>query len=102
MALGIWRFCQIVIDGIMNRKLRTVLAILGAVTFFILFLGVFTSLAAAFIGAAIGFCFIWFLAGFLHCFYTKRLYYTQKNLECMNKQISELSNDKSQENEKSR
>jgi ABC-type Fe3+-siderophore transport system permease subunit len=102
MALGIWRFCRIVSDGIMNKRLRTALAALGAVTFFILFLGVFTSLPAAFIGAAIGFCFIWLLAGFLHWFYTKRLYYTQKNLEYMNKRVSELSNDKSQKDEELR
>jgi ABC-type Fe3+-siderophore transport system permease subunit len=81
----------------MNRKLRTALAILGAVTFFILFLGVFTSLAAAFIGAAIGFCFIWLLAGYIHWFYTKRLYYTRKNIEYMNKLASEHDNDKLQE-----
>ena len=102
MALGIWRFCQKVIDGIMNRKLRTALAILGAVVCFIFFLDMFTSLAVAFIGAAIGFCLIWLLAGFLHWFYSKRLYYTQKNLEYMNKRISEPSNDESQEGEKSK
>jgi uncharacterized membrane protein YdbT with pleckstrin-like domain len=97
MALRIWRFCRIVSDGIMNKRLRTALAILGAVTFFILFLGVFTSLPAAFIGAAIGFCSIWLLAGFLHWYNTKRLYYTKKNLEYMNKLASEHDNDKLQE-----
>jgi uncharacterized membrane protein YdbT with pleckstrin-like domain len=56
----------------MNRKLRTALAILGAASFFILFLEAFTSLVTAIIGAAIGFCFIWLLAEFIHWFYSKR------------------------------
>jgi hypothetical protein len=84
----------------MNRKLRTALVILGAVTFFIFFLGVFTSLAAAFIGAATGFCFVWLLAGFLHWLYSKQFYYVQKNIEYMNKLASEHNNNKSQEDEK--
>jgi prepilin-type processing-associated H-X9-DG protein len=81
----------------MNRRLRITLAALGAVTFFIFLLGVFTSLAAAFIGAGIGFCLIWLLAGFLHWLYTKRFYYIRKNQEYINKQTPELGNDKLQE-----
>jgi hypothetical protein len=88
--------------GIMNRKLKTVLAILGAISFFIFFLEAFASLVTSIVGAAIGFCFIWLLAGFVHWFYSKLLYYTQKNLEHMNKQISELGNDESQKDEKAR
>ncbi len=75
----------------MNRMLRTTLAILGAVAFFILFLKVFTSLAVAFIGAAIGFCLIWLLAEFLHWLYSKRIHYV--------KQWYKFSDDESQNKE---
>jgi len=86
----------------MDRKLRTALAILGAVSFFILFLEVFTSLASAFIGAAIGFCFIWLLAGFFHWLYSKQVYYARENIGYMNKLASEHDNDKSQKDEELR
>ena len=81
----------------MNRKLRTALAISGAVTFFIIFLKVFTSLAAAFIGAAAGFCVIWLLAGFFYWLYSKQMYCARKNMEYMNKLASEHYNDKLQQ-----
>jgi ABC-type antimicrobial peptide transport system permease subunit len=75
----------------MNRKLRTALATLGAVSLFIIFLALFTSLVAATIGAAVGFYLIWLLAGFLHWLYSKRTHYT--------KQWYRFSDDESQNDE---
>lgn len=83
-----------VIDGVMNRKLRLALAVFGAVVFFVLFLKVFTALVAAFVGAAIGFCFIWILAGWIHWYCTKQMHCAYKNIEYMNKLASEHSDEK--------
>ncbi len=83
----------------MNRKIRATLATLGAVTFFIIFIEVSKSPAAAFIAAAIGLVIIWLLAGFLHWYWSKRMYYTYKNIEYMNKLASENDDKKPQEGE---
>jgi Ca2+/Na+ antiporter len=89
MALGIWRFRRIVSDGIMNRKLRTALAALGSVIFFVLFKIIFPTLGI--LGAVVGFIFVWFFAGFLHWLYSKRIHYT--------KQWYRFSDDESQNEE---
>ena len=61
---------------IMNRKLRMVLAIAGAIVFFLLFTLIFPTLGI--LGAVIGFVFVWFLAGLLHWGYSKRTNYVKR------------------------
>ena len=60
----------------MNRKLRMVLAIFGAIVFFLLFTLIFPTLGI--LGAVTGFVFVWFLAGFLHWGYSKRKNYVKR------------------------
>ncbi len=74
----------------MNRKLRMLLAISGAIVFFLLFTLIFPTLGI--LGVVTGFIFVWFLAGFLHWGYSKRMNYV--------KRMYRLGEEKSQNNRK--
>ena len=73
----------------MDRKLRMVLASIGAIVFFLLFTLIFPTLGI--FGAVVGFVFVWFLAGILHWVHSKRMNNIKQFYEMAEKK---LQNDK--------